>query len=133
MIHRAVTVSRTRSVATALAVALGALPGCYATLDDPPPVVVHPAAPVAIGFAEVTSAPVDIETYPSVVYEGRPTYFYGDRWWYRDGARWSSYQSEPSELHRQREFVQRAPRARAPRERRAPRDVREEAPRGERR
>ena len=43
----------------------------YATVDPEP-----------VGYAEVDSAPVGIETYPSVVYEGHPTYFYGDRWYY---------------------------------------------------
>src|ERR1700719_947129 len=70
MTHPAITVSLTHCVAAAVVLTLGVLPGCYATLDDPP-VVVHQAAPVAVGYAEVTSAPVDIETYPSVVYEGR--------------------------------------------------------------
>jgi hypothetical protein len=85
--------------AAGAAIAVGALTGCYATVDPQP-----------VGYAETTSAPVDIETYPSVTYLGQPTYFYGDRWWYRDGARWSYYRSEPEELHRQRGVVIHAPR-----------------------
>ena len=65
-----------------------------------------------VGYATVTSAPVDIETYPSVSYEGRPVYFYGDRWWYRDGRRWTYYRDEPVQLHRERAHVRRVPRPR---------------------
>jgi hypothetical protein len=75
--------------------------GCYATVDPEP-----------VGYADVSSAPVNIETYPSVVYEGHPAYFYGDHWWYCSGSSWSYYHSEPAELHRQRAYVQRAPAAR---------------------
>jgi hypothetical protein len=92
----------------AAALAAAATTGCYAYAEPD------------VGYAEVTSAPVDIETYPSVTYEGRPVYLYQDRFWYRDGGRWAYYRSEPEALHRQRAYVQRAPRAR---------EVREEAPR----
>jgi len=91
-----------------IAIAASALTACYATVDPPP-----------VGYAETTGAPVDIEAYPSVVYGGQPAYFYGDHWWYRDGGRWTYYHNEPAELHRQRDVVMRAPRARvhvAPRE-----------------
>jgi hypothetical protein len=84
----------------------GAMTGCY---DEEP-----------VGYAEVTAAPVDIETYPSVVYMGEPVYFYGGRWWHRDGAHWSYYKDEPAELHRQRDVV-----ARMPRRPRPPAPVRE--------
>ena len=33
-------------------------------------------------------------------YEGRPAYFYHNRWFYRDGARWGYYRSEPAALSR---------------------------------
>ncbi len=75
--------------------------GCYARAEPP-----------VVGYADTTSAPVDIETYPSVAYEGQPVYFYGNRWWHRDGARWDYYREEPAELHRQRAAVIHAPRAR---------------------
>jgi hypothetical protein len=55
--------------------------------------------------AETTSAPVDIETYPSVVYAGQPAYFYGDHWWHRDHGSWTYYHDEPAELHAQRAVV----------------------------
>jgi hypothetical protein len=88
-------------VAGVFAITACSVTGCYAHVEPEP-----------VGYAEVTAAPVDIETYPSVVYGGQPVYFYGDHWWYRDGARWSYYHDEPAELHRQREVVLRSPRAR---------------------
>jgi len=74
--------------------------GCYATVDPEP-----------VGYAEVDSAPVGIETYPSVVYEGHLTYFYGGRWYYRNGSRWAYYRNEPDGLKRQRASLRRAPAA----------------------
>jgi hypothetical protein len=96
--------SRLRSLAggVAFAACACAATGCYATVD-----------PAPVGYAEVTSAPVDIETYPSVTYMGEPVYFYGDHWWHRDGGRWAYFKSEPEELYRQRAIVRRAPRTRA--------------------
>jgi hypothetical protein len=105
-----------RCAASAISVAVASLAGCYASVDPPPPVA----------YTETTAAPVDIETYPSVVYLGEPVYFDGDRWWHRDGPRWTYYRSEPAELHARRELVRRVPRARS---RAAPRA---EAPREER-
>jgi hypothetical protein len=90
-----------RCIAGVFTIAACAVTGCYAHVDPEP-----------VGYADVTSAPVDIETYPSVVYDGQPVYFYGDHWWHRDGGRWSYYHDEPAELHRQREVVLRSPRAR---------------------
>jgi hypothetical protein len=75
--------------------------GCYSTVDAEP-----------VGYTDTTGAPVDIVTYPSFVYMGQPVYFYGDHWWYRDGARWSYYRSEPVELRGHREAAVRALRAR---------------------
>jgi hypothetical protein len=77
--------------------------GCAATVDDEP-----------VGYATVTGtpvdAPVDIETYPTVMYGGEPVYFYGNRWWHRDGGRWSYYRDEPAELRSQRAAVRNRPR-----------------------
>ena len=65
-------------------------------------------ATTPVGSAEVTSGPVDVEgpdpgddidAAPQVMYEGRPTYFYNNSWYYRDtGGRWAHYRSEPNEL-----------------------------------
>jgi hypothetical protein len=81
------------------------------------------------GTTEITSAPVAIDTYPSTVYEGRPVYYYGDHWYYREGPRWRYYNAEPTELYRYRTRVQQAPPARYRRyERVAPPGVPQEAP-----
>jgi hypothetical protein len=90
-----------RCITGVFTIAACSVTGCYAHVDPEP-----------VGYVEVTAAPVDIETYPSVVYGGQPVYFYGDHWWYRDGGRWTYYHDEPAELHRQREVVLRSPRAR---------------------
>ncbi len=57
------------------------------------------------GYVEASVVPPSIETQPYVYYDGHPTYFSGDRWYYRNGDRWVYYRSEPAELHRQRAFV----------------------------
>ncbi|MFS8067898.1 MAG: hypothetical protein ACMG6S_16165 [Byssovorax sp.] len=78
--------------------ALG-LGGCYAYAETP------------VAYAEAYEAPVEVEirTYPQTQYEGRPVYFYRDRWYYRDGGRWQYYRQEPATLHRHRTYVQQAP------------------------
>jgi hypothetical protein len=85
-----------------VACAAFALSGCYAYAGTP------------TVYAEAYEAPVavDVQTYPSTYYEGRPVYLYRDRWYYRDGSRWQYYRSEPAELHRHRGYVQQAPAAR---------------------
>lgn len=87
-----------------IACAALALSGCYVYAD--PPTV----------YAESNEAPVevDVQTYPQTQYEGRPVYYYHDRWYYRSGNRWQYYRREPVELqrHRQRTYVQQAPPAR---------------------
>ncbi len=96
--------------------------GCYATVQ-PEPV-----------YADATYVPPDIDTYPYVIYEGRPVYFVHDHWYVRHGPRWVYYRNEPSSLHRQRPYVQRAPRAyrrpeyAAPPVQRAPAPAREAPP-----
>ena len=80
------------------AVALAAMTGCYAEADTQP-----------VAYAEVTSAPVGIETAPSVVYEGQPVYLYTDRWYYRHGNSWAYYRHEPPELYRHRTVIHQAP------------------------
>lgn len=47
---------------------------------------------------------IDYDTAPEVVYEGHPTYYAHDRWYYRGNeGRWHYYRNEPNELrmHRQ--------------------------------
>ncbi len=40
-----------------------------------------------------------IATATPVYFEGRAAYWYGDRWYYRDGGHWRNYHSEPAYLH----------------------------------
>jgi hypothetical protein len=62
---------------------MGGIGGCYGEVDEgPPPQYVASNAPV--------------------YYEGRPAYWYGNRWYYRDGGRWGYYRSEPRYLHEYR-------------------------------
>ena len=77
------------------AIALGA--GCVARVEEP------------VAYAEADYVPPTVTTYPSTVYEGRTVYYYGDRWYYRDGSRWAYYRREPPVLYRQRTYVQAAP------------------------
>jgi hypothetical protein len=51
---------------------------------------VHPPA-----FYVATTAPV--------YYEGHASYWYGNRWHYREGGEWRSYHDEPSHLREHRE------------------------------
>lgn len=70
------------------------------------------------GYVQATPAPVantvtyttvdfDVSSTPYVVYEGRPTYYYGGAWYYRDGGVWRGYSNgyEPDYLRRQRVVV----------------------------
>jgi hypothetical protein len=86
-----------------LVVGLGALlggTGCEATVATEPvyyasqPVIVGEPAVVYVGGPPVA----DVEVYPAYVYGGTNVYFIGDRWYYRDGARWAYYREEPREL-----------------------------------
>ncbi len=43
-----------------------------------------------------------IGTTEPVYYEGHAAYWYGNRWYYRDGRAWRSYGSEPDDLREQR-------------------------------
>jgi hypothetical protein len=40
-----------------------------------------------------------IATTSPVYYEGHASYWYGNRWWYRDGRSWRGYEREPAYLH----------------------------------
>src|SRR5580698_4891279 len=49
---------------------------------------------VSIGFP----TPEFIATSEPVVYAGHAAYFFGGRWYYRDGNAWRYYRNEPPEL-----------------------------------
>ena len=65
-----------------------------------------------VGYAEVTSAPAEIDTAPRSYYDGHVVYLHDNHWYYREGANWRYYREEPAELTRQRHYVQQAPPAR---------------------
>ncbi len=70
-----------------------------------------PAEPADADVVYVQDPPVvEIETYPSVVYEGVPVYYVGGEWYRRDARGWGHYRQEPQELGRQRESHDRDPR-----------------------
>jgi hypothetical protein len=53
------------------------------------------------GYAEDDYPPDEfIVSAEPQYYEGRPAYFYHNRWYYRDGGRWGYYHSEPAALSR---------------------------------
>jgi hypothetical protein len=47
----------------------------------------------------VEPPPEFIATTAPVYFEGRAAYWYGDRWYYRDGGAWRFYHNEPGFLH----------------------------------
>jgi len=40
-----------------------------------------------------------IATASPVYYDGHASYWYGNRWYYRDGGAWRNYHGEPGYLH----------------------------------
>lgn len=60
-------------------------------------------------YAEVEVVPVNIERYPSTVYEGQTVYLYENRWYTHRGNRWVYYRNEPEPLVRHRNRVNQAP------------------------
>jgi hypothetical protein len=62
-------------------------------------------------LAYQTAPPVDdIETYPSVLYDGVTVYYVGGGWYRHDEHGWGVYRQEPPELAKQREAHAREPR-----------------------
>jgi hypothetical protein len=68
----------------------------------PAPVVVAPTNTVTY-----TTVDFDAGSTPYVVYEGRPTYYYGGAWYYREGGGWRGYSNgyEPDYLRHQRVVI----------------------------
>jgi hypothetical protein len=73
-------------LACAFALVMAGAAGCYGEEDGPADY--PPAAYVA------TASPV--------YYEGHPAYWYGNRWYYRNGGGWGYYRSEPRYLNEYR-------------------------------
>ena len=59
---------------------------------------------VESGYGYDSDYPPDtyIATTEPFYFDGRPTYWYGGHWYYRDGARWAHYDREPPALYQRR-------------------------------
>ena len=79
----------------------GLVLGCYATAGTAPPErqVVQVQPDDNIVYVE---APPRVETYPVVVYEGTPHYYYEGRWYHRRANGWGYYKREPAHLSQHR-------------------------------
>jgi hypothetical protein len=78
------------------AVSASPLLGCYATVS-PEPVGVAAESDVVY-----EPPPAQVETYPTVVYEGRPHYYVQGRWYSRTSRGWGYYRHEPAHLSQHR-------------------------------
>ena len=88
-------VARTFGVTALLALSSG----CYAEAEAEP------------AYVDTEVSPVEYESAPTYVYEGRPVYYVHDHWYAHDSGRWRYYRSEPAPLARYRTQVRQAPRA----------------------
>lgn len=89
----------------------------------PPSTPAYAPPPAAYGAAPATdsegveddvaydeSVPVDdIETYPSIVFDGAPVYYVGGTWYRHDRRGWGVYRREPQGLAQQRARHERDP------------------------
>lgn len=99
---------RARLLALLLA---GSLTGCFA--DAGYSVTVDGSVGPDGTVYEEDLPPAFIATAEPYYYQGRPTYWYGNAWHYREGGRWNRYRVEPAPLRSfrgQRGNVPRAPR-----------------------
>ena len=46
--------------------------------------------------------PAFVASTAPVYYQGRPAYYYNDRWYFRSGGGWGYYRSEPGYLYQRR-------------------------------
>jgi hypothetical protein len=62
------------------------------------------ATPGCVPFIAYDDYPPDayVATTEPVYFEGRPMYWYGNRWSYREGGRWNHYEREPPALYQRR-------------------------------
>jgi hypothetical protein len=89
--------SQTRTLQrTACAVVLGAILVATTACG----VRVGPA--YSVGYYDDYPPDTYIATTEPVYFEGRATYWYGNRWYYRDGSRWGRYDREPPVLYQRR-------------------------------
>lgn len=84
-----------RPIAVLLLLAAVPLTACYGTTGY---VDVDDGAYDADGPA-VDPSPAFVATTEPTYYDGRPAYWYGNRWRYRQGGAWAHYRREPAPLH----------------------------------
>jgi hypothetical protein len=60
------------------------------------------AGPVYPGYGDDYPPDTFIATTDPVYFEGHAAYWYGNRWFYRDGGRWNHYDREPAGLAQRR-------------------------------
>ncbi len=99
-------------------VAALALGGC--TLRAGPPVVT--------GGVTVESAPIDVDVYPHVYYDGQWVYLVGDRWYHRGAHGWIVVGREPAALYHHRLYYRQHRRFEGPAVRHERRDDRHQRP-----
>jgi hypothetical protein len=80
------------------------------------PVVSPPPATVELTSARIdvdyvdASPTVEVESAPRVVFQGRPTFYYQNHWYYRrEGGRWRYYRTEPLGLVEERHRLEAQP------------------------
>ena len=91
--------------------------GCYATASTggppPPPAYQVTAAPVQAPPADdiaYEAPPAQIETYPSVMFEGQLHYYVNGRWFLRTQRGWGYRRQEPPQLAQHRPRPRQEPR-----------------------
>jgi len=80
--------------AGALILGTGTLTGCVAE-----------AGPAYYPDTGYYPPPGYVATAAPIYYEGRPVYWYGNRWYYRNGGGWGYYRSEPPYLSARRGYA----------------------------
>jgi hypothetical protein len=91
------TILSKKSLATVLGLAAAAAlagPAAAQPLPPAPPVILPPIIPAPPAVFVATTAPV--------YYEGHASYWYRDRWVWREPHGWHAYEREPVFLHEHR-------------------------------
>ncbi len=71
--------------------------GCYAGVEARGTATTYDVVAV--------TPPVQVETYPYVVYDGAPVYYVEGRWYRHYGSGWVYYRSEPTYLSTRRPVI----------------------------
>jgi hypothetical protein len=104
------------AMALGMITALGAPRRVYAQDVAPPPPPPQEAPPPPPPGQEVEVPPPPPPAYIATIqpeyFEGRPVYWYGNHWYFRDERGWHFYRNEPRALHERRANWDRRPRYR---------------------